>query len=373
MRISVAGLAVAILASFSAHAQYVISAHSGVVQYVEGKAYINDNEVDPKFGQFPDIKENQVFRTEEGRAEVLLTPGSFLRLAENTSVKFLSNKLTDTRIEVLSGSVMVECNEIAKDNAVTLIFQGNEMSLLRRGLYHVESEPARFQVYEGEATVKNQSGQLTLHAGKQTPLGSVLMAENFDKKQGDDLYRWSSQRSGYLSKANVSSAMGMQSSGNYGGQIGYWAWNPMFGLYTFIPGRGTFWSPFGYGFFSPYTIGNYFFYSPSYYSGGYYANSGRSSVGYGVSNASTTAHGTYSPTAIHGYNAGSAAFSGRSGGYSGGGFGGGYSGGGVSTGSSGGSYSGGSIGGFSGGGGGARGAGSAGGGAVGGGGGSRGH
>src|SRR5579864_3030907 len=111
MRISVAGFALSVLVAGSAFAQqYVISAHSGVVQYVEGTAYINDNQVDPKFGQFPDIKENQVLRTEEGRAEILLTPGAFLRLSENSSIRMVSNKLTDTRIEILTGSAMVECD-----------------------------------------------------------------------------------------------------------------------------------------------------------------------------------------------------------------------------------------------------------------------
>ena len=373
MRISAVGLAVAALASCSAYAQYVISAHSGVVQYVEGKAYINDNEIDPKFGQFPDIKEGQILRTEEGRAEVLLTPGSFLRIAENSSIKFLSNKLTDTRIEVLTGSVMVQCDDLAKDNAITVVFKGDEMALLKRGLYHIEAESARFQVYEGEATVKNQSGQLTLKPGKQTPLGSVLVAENFDKKDTDELYRWSSQRSGYLSKANVSSAMGLQGSGSYFGTMGgSWMWNPMFGMYTYLPYRGTYWDPFGFGYFSPYTVGNFFFFSPGYYYGNYgngyyYSGTGRSSVGYHAANTSTTAKGTYSPSPIHSFGGNSGIFSGRSGGFSGGNSV-GYSGGAMSTGG-GGSYTpSGSIGGFGGGGGGARGGGSIGGGSIGGGG-----
>jgi len=67
---------------------------------VEGRAYLGDKPVEPKLGQFPDIKENQEFRTEDGRAEILLTPGVFLRLGENSSVRMLSTRLTDTRVEV---------------------------------------------------------------------------------------------------------------------------------------------------------------------------------------------------------------------------------------------------------------------------------
>jgi hypothetical protein len=33
-----------------------------------------------------------------------------------------------------------------------------------------------------------------------------------------------------------------------------WFWDPYFAGYTWPPGDGLFWSPFGYGFYSPYYI-----------------------------------------------------------------------------------------------------------------------
>jgi hypothetical protein len=332
MRASVAGLAMAVLAVSSAHAQYMISAHSGVVQHVEGTAYLNDQQIEPRAGEFPNIKENQVFRTSEGMAEVLLTPGVFLRMGENSSIKMVSNKLTDTRVEVLSGSAMVEC-DIAKDNAITLLAKGNEMSLVKHGLYRVDADQGLFKVYDGEALVKNDSGQVTLHKGKQTLLTGALMAENFDPKADDDLYRWSDRRSGYLAKANVSSANTIVSGGSgYGGSgyaglgaglgypglgyaglgyaglgsgglgyggLGYggfpgdclggslgfgayspWQFNPMFGMYTYVPCGGAFYSPFGYGFYSPYTV----YQAPVYYGGG---GGGGTTKGTGISRTGT--------------------------------------------------------------------------------------
>src|SRR5579864_3707508 len=153
MRASVAGLVFGVIATSSAYAQYVISAHSGVVQYVEGTAYLNDNQVEPKVGQFPDLKENQVFRTEEGRAEILLTPGVFLRLGENSSIRMLSNRLTNTRIEVLSGSAMIECNDVPKDNSIEVIYKSSAVRLDKEGLYRIDTAPARLRVFEGEAVV----------------------------------------------------------------------------------------------------------------------------------------------------------------------------------------------------------------------------
>jgi hypothetical protein len=265
MRASVAGLVVGVLAAGAASAQYVISAHSGVVQYVEGTAFLNDNPVEPKAGQFPDVKENQIFRTEQGQAEILLTPGVFLRLGQDSSIRMASNKLSDTRVEVLGGSAMVECDDLAKDNAIMLLYKANSILLVKRGLYRVDSVPGVFKVYDGEAIVKGESGQVTLHKGKQTLLNGALMAENFDVKADDELYRWSDRRSGYLAKANISSATSLSSSyAGYGYGWSGWQFNPMFGLYTFVPYDGYMFSPFGYGFWSPYTVWQ----APIYYYGG---------------------------------------------------------------------------------------------------------
>jgi hypothetical protein len=285
MRSRVAGakvgfLAIGFLAVSSAYAQYMISAHSGVIQYVEGSAYLNDNPVEPRVGEFPNIKENEVFRTTEGMAEVLLTPGVFLRMGENSSVRMVSNKLTDTRVEVLTGSAFVECDDLAKDNAIMLLYKGSSMLLVKHGLYRVDAEQGLFKVYDGEAIVKGDSGQLTLHKGKETALTGAFMAENFDAKADDDLYRWSDRRSGYLAKANVSSANSLLAGSSGAGFGGFsalgvgcgggayasglpWQFNPMFGMYTYVPCNGLAYSPFGYGFYSPYSV-----WQAPYYGGG---------------------------------------------------------------------------------------------------------
>ena len=319
MRASVAGLAFAIFAVGSAHAQYMISAHSGVIQYVEGAAYLNDNPVEPKVGQFPNIKENEVFRTTEGMAEVLLTPGVFLRMSENSSIRMVSNKLTDTRVEVLAGSALVECEDLAKDNAIMLLYKGSSMLLVKHGLYRVDAEQGLFKVYDGEAIVKGDSGQLTLHKGKETVLTGALMAENFDTKTDDDLYRWSDRRSGYLAKANVSSANSLNSGTGYGGLWNGWQFNPMFGMYTYVPYDGYLFSPFGYGFWSPGNVWQ----APVYYGGGGGGGGVTRTPGISHSGTGTGKHTAFIPSkgtsasyrggSSGGYSGGSAA---RGGGYS---------------------------------------------------------
>lgn len=297
-------LAAGLVLTQSTFAQSVISTHSGVVQYVEGQAYLADKPVDQKFGQFQDIKENQEFRTANGRAEVLLTPGVFLRLGENSSIRMISTQLSDTRVEVLSGSAIIESAEMPKDNAVRLVYKNDRIDLEKQGLYRLDTDPARFAVYEGEAVVTDSSGQLTLRGGKSTNLGAVLQADSFDRKADDQdaLYRWSDRRASYVAQANVASASSVSgSSSGYGysglgsglgyggpgyggydlaslgygygfGGLGYnplfsggWMFNPMFGMYTYMPYSGFGYSPFGYMFYSPTTVG----YAPYYGGSGY--------------------------------------------------------------------------------------------------------
>jgi hypothetical protein len=282
----------------------VISAHSGVVQHVEGAAYLNGQPVDPKFGHFPDIKDNQEFQTKEGRAEVLLTPGVFLRMGENSSIRMLSTRLTDTRVEILHGSAMIECDDVPKDNSIQVVYNLDTMQLTKHGLYRVDTDPARFSVYDGEAVVKTGDKQITVRSGKEASLDSTLVAQSFDRKDDDELYRWSDRRASYVAQANAASATTASNSGygssglgygglgygglgygglgygglGYGG-LGYgygaygfnggWMFNPGFGMYTWLPFDGFGYSPFGYTFFSPYTA----FYAPNYY-GGYYGGSG---------------------------------------------------------------------------------------------------
>src|SRR5689334_8339432 len=98
------------LSGSAAFAQSVISAHSGLIHYVEGSVLLDSKPVEVKIATFPDLKENSELRSEDGRAEVLLNPGAFLRMGENSSIRMVSNKLTDSRVEFLSGSVVIEAD-----------------------------------------------------------------------------------------------------------------------------------------------------------------------------------------------------------------------------------------------------------------------
>jgi hypothetical protein len=289
IRLSVSALLAAALTAGVGYAQQAISAQSGMVHYIEGSVYANGKVVEPRFGQFPALRAGEELRTEDGKAELLLTPGAFLRVAEHSSVRMLSNRLTDTQVEVLSGSVMVECDELLKDNALTLVFRGDTIRLEKHGLYRLAAEPAQFQVYDGVAVIQSDGGQLTLKRGKATSLDGVLAARNFNPQRYDELYAWNRQRSGSLAYASISAAQSLldnRTAWNTGG----WMWSPLLDEFTFVPRNGLLSSPFGWQFWSPVNLGYY--YTPSYYYPG--STSAASGIGgpaglKGVSNPSAAA------------------------------------------------------------------------------------
>src|SRR6185437_13137548 len=142
-----------------------------------------------------------------------------------------------------------------------------------------DSAPARVLVYNGEAVLFSGNDRLTLKNGRETDLdGSVLSAEKFNGKseQSDELYLWSQRRDSYVAMANVASAQTVSSGGSAWSNSG-WAFNPFYGMYTYIPLSGVSYSPFGYGFWSPYAAYQMFG-SPYPYGYGNSGGGGRNSI-----------------------------------------------------------------------------------------------
>jgi hypothetical protein len=262
--IRIAGLSLMLLSAVPAMAQPVIGAKSGIINLAEGKVYLGEKLLEIQPAQFPEIKENTVLRSEEGRAEVLLTPGVVLRIGENSSIKLISNRLVDTRIELLTGSAVVDAMDIAKETSVTFVHGDSTVMLAKSGIYRLDCEPARIKVFKGSAVVKTASGTVQVGSGKMLALGGALaVAEKFNTNLTDSLDNWSRRRDEVMAMSNVSAANRAR-TGGYGSnpcgnwrnhpsvmQLGSWGYNPYFGLVTYIPCRGRLSSPYGYQYWSP--------------------------------------------------------------------------------------------------------------------------
>jgi hypothetical protein len=155
---------------------------------------------------------------------------------------------------------MLEVDQIFPQNNIQISQPGADTRIEKTGLYDFDANGQMVRVFDGKAIVTSNDKSTTLKKGHELALNSVkLKAQDFDKNavtQGDDLYRWSSLRSEYLGEANVDTARTYYVNGWYGPGWGGpgWYWDPWFAGYTFIPGSGLFYNPFGWGFYSPLVV-----------------------------------------------------------------------------------------------------------------------
>jgi len=270
MKLAGAAALILALGAVSASAQPVISAKSGTIALVEGTVYLNDQLVEPSLTKFPDVKENGVVRTEEGRTEVLLTPGVSLHLGEKGSFRMITNRLIDTRLELLTGSAVVDALEIAKDTNVTLVCKEGTVAIAKAGHFRFDTNPARIKVFFGVADVSLKGEHVEVPAGKMLSLaGDTATVEKFDKEDTDSLDNWARRRGEEMAVANVSAAKHTYDTYGSVSPGGGWTFNPWFGLYTYIPYSGRYCDPFtGYCYWSPGYVNRLFYNPPAYYGGG---------------------------------------------------------------------------------------------------------
>jgi len=74
------------------------TAMPGTLNYVEGEASMNGEGLNAKSVGVADLQNGEVLETGNGKAEILLTPGVYLRLGSNSSVKMISTNLTIPRL-----------------------------------------------------------------------------------------------------------------------------------------------------------------------------------------------------------------------------------------------------------------------------------
>ena len=268
---ALATLVVAILALPSAADTHSNTAVPGTLNYVEGQVDLGSQALDSKSVGSVQVSPGQSINTNNGKAEILLTPGVFLRLGPNSSIEMVSPSLTSTQLTLNQGEALVEVDEIHPENDIRITENGTSTRLEKTGLYDFDDDHNTVRVFNGMAMVRDNDRDVKVKGGHELVLGNGAKAKarKFDKSamQATDLYRWSSLRSDYLADANVNAARIYYTNGWYGpGWIGAgWYWSPWYSAYTFIPGDGIFYNPFGWGFYSPFWA----YRAPLFYGGRY--------------------------------------------------------------------------------------------------------
>jgi hypothetical protein len=242
-------------------AQSVISTHSGVVHFFEGAVYLGDRPLESHLGKFPSVPQGAELRTADGRAEVLLTPGAFLRIGERTAVRLVSNDLADTRVELQSGSAIVDSGEPNSGTSITLIYKGWRVHFLQKGIYRINSEPPCLWVRTGQAEVFTGTNEQPLSVGRGMilPFAEVLVPEPASDQSDDAFSEWAIGRRQSIVADNAITAQIDEDPASQTLGLDSFTYFPVLGVSPMTTA-----SPNSYSPYTPYQMGFNSIYLPGY-------------------------------------------------------------------------------------------------------------
>ncbi len=181
-------------------AQKVVSARAGLITYLQGPALLDGKRVVLKAARFPQMRDGQNLSTGRGRAELLLSPGVVLRLAESSQVRMDDTQLSNTRVTLQQGEALIEVVQLAEGNRILVDLEETSTELVRAGLYRIGistngTVQNTLRVYGGEALVRSGIKIADAKRGMAVNLNADLALSPFDRKQTDLLHAWAARRS----------------------------------------------------------------------------------------------------------------------------------------------------------------------------------
>jgi hypothetical protein len=252
---------------------YLISAKAGGINLVSGGVEILRAKAPEwrKTNTGTRLKAGDSVRTAaDGHTEILLNPGSYLRLDGNSEITLTNPSLDALRVNVARGNALFEVTGVGDTKLVlTVTTPKGDFQILKTGLYRVSiaaDDATEVAVWKGE--VKAGTAQAITVKGRRKVIlnGNTAVAADLDKKAQDGFDEWSKARAKDLANANArlsygavnNGIAGYQANGAYG--FGY---RPFFGLWmfdarmncvTFFPFYSYWSSPYGYGYNASYGL-----------------------------------------------------------------------------------------------------------------------
>ena len=272
--------------------RFVISAKAGGINAISGQATVT-GKGESDWQQLmitDDLNAGDRVRTGyDGRIEILLNPGSFLRVGSNSEVELSNNSLDNVEVQLIKGTAIVEATGPEKlDLNISISTPHTKLAIVRQGLYRLSVVPGdttELIVRKGRVILSDDSHTKVKDGNKvvfsQTNTSVAKMTKE-DKKREDDIDKWSAERAGTVARANRRITRDMMAMAfnrsydpfydlRYSRGFGLWFYNPIAGCYTVLPWYYGWRSPYG----TSYTTGTYNPYAgQSYGNGGYTGNGG---------------------------------------------------------------------------------------------------
>lgn len=289
--------------------RFVISAKAGGINAVSGRTGFQP-QGSTEWEQLT-IKDNleagdMVKTGTDGRVEMLLNPGAYLRVGENSEFELTNNSLENLEVRLIKGTAIVEATGTEDTELlINITTPHTRMAIVRRGLYRVNVVPGdatelivrKGRVLLSDSQIKVKGGRKLIFSGHTFSMAKLEKAD----KEKDSMENWSKERAETVAKANrrishrdlnmaLASFSDRWSRGFSSGSSGIWVFNPRFQCYTFLPyyfGWGSWGSPYGGA------------YSNAFYGfgfGGRLNRGGWTGPSYGGSNGGTTRGSTTPPS-----------------------------------------------------------------------------
>lgn len=248
--------------------RFVISARAGGVNAVTGRASVRVRGGSDwqQLSIKEDLNAGDVVKTSgDGRVEILLNPGSYLRVGENSEFELANNSLDNLEVKLTRGTAIVEAT--GADDAAMLInitTPHTRIAIVRRGLYRLNVVPGNnTELIVRKGRAMHEPSHTKIKGGNKVVFSaetfSVAKLTDADKKKIDTLDEWSKDRADTVAQANrrirardvgfVMASM-WDRWGGFGSSNGLWFYNPRYSCYTFMPFYQGWGSPYGGSYYN---------------------------------------------------------------------------------------------------------------------------
>lgn len=238
---------------------YVISAKAGAVNALTGTAKIiraDGTNAQLKIDDTVEIGD-RVETGAGGMAEILLNPGSFLRLGPNSSFQFKTTALDNLALRLTEGSAILEIFA-SKDFKVSVDIPGDKLVFTKSGVFRIDlltGGQSRVAVWKGQFLIGKNA--LEVNSGHAVTLGGQQSSiAKFDRDGKDALDVWSQLRGKEAARINDKLKRDLlrdslvnsfaRGGWNYYSSFGVWVFDARSRRWCFLPFGSSWYSPYGY-------------------------------------------------------------------------------------------------------------------------------
>ncbi len=257
--------------------KFVISAKAGGINAVTGGASVHSKgETDWQQLMITDDLEagDRVRTSYDGRVEILLNPGSYLRVGGNSEVELSDNTLANLEVRLLRGTAIVEATGAdGVELNISISTPHTKLAIVRQGLYRLNVIPddatelivRKGRVILSDTHTKVKGGNKVIFSATAVSVAKLTKEEK-KAAEKSEVDVWSKQRAETLAKANsrITSRMMTSAFASVGAydpfrrnSLGFWFYNRGIGCYTFLPLFYGWGSPYGSSY-STTIYGSYF-------------------------------------------------------------------------------------------------------------------